>query len=301
LTLLLIVALAVGYIVLRNPGLLTGAQSLAGQAQNALQPPSPGEGYQWTWHPQPGQPGYVQVNGGPAPAGFDAGNMSSAQMAGGFAQQGISIAESIASKLAVSLPGAIPLVGAAIGVVTSVIGMISAHHQQMVAEEAALLNKAYPAILQRFVLILQSTVRGAAGEPNEVTSAQQAEPMIAEAVTDYYNTVAPMKQGSWPDGGPGGWPTTPGNVITKYKPHNCNGPCEVGHEVEMMANAVRQAVPLILSGGSWSNTEPAGRTAGNVTPWPVGLYLVNGHGTIWFYLMPAHAGFAGGPEVAVTL
>jgi hypothetical protein len=294
-----LLAIVIVWLVLTNPQLLQGlGASLTTAAGTAEQ-----------WPPAPGQPGYVTIGSQPAPAGYSLGNMQTAMSAASLTGTAAGATLGIGAALGATAPGgalaagtlagtAIPIVGIAVGAIGLVIGIISHHHAEMVAKEAAELNQALPLTYQRFVLILQATVRGAAGVENEITSAGQAEPLIQQAIDDYYAIVKPMQQGIWHDPAPGWRGSGPARPTPKT-PSGCNGPCFAGHQIEVIANAVRHAIPIILNGGTLS--EPSDFPANPGWIWPAGFTLTNGHGYFAFLPQPSHAGVVGMGEIDVTL
>jgi hypothetical protein len=292
-----LLAIVILYLVLTNPQLLQGFGASLTTPAGTLQ-----------WPPQPGQPGYVTIGGQPAPAGYSLGSTGTAMQAAGYAQTGVALAGSAAAVGSLA-PGAsfgaiagvssaLPIIGAAVGVIGLVVGIIGKHHAEMVAKEAAELNQALPLTYQRFVLILQATVRGAAGEQNEITSLGQAEPLIQQAIDDYYAIVKPMQQGTWHDPAPG-WRASGPAQPTPKTPKGCNGPCFAGHQIEVIANALRHAIPVILNRGTLS--EPSDFPNNPQWIWPAGFTLKDGHGYFTFLPQPSHAGVVGMGGIDVTL
>lgn len=86
---------------------------------------------------------------------------------------------------------ALPLIGTAIGVVSTVLGLIAAHHKAALAKEGQVLNQADPRLYTTFGLIIQGIMNG------EITSVGQATAIAKQAVTDYQTAVASVKRGSW--------------------------------------------------------------------------------------------------------
>jgi hypothetical protein len=217
-----------------------------------------------SWPPSEGQPGYVTIDSQPVQDQYYSGNTSAAVT--GYAGQGVAAVGSIASLSAggaggiagVASSAAIPIIGIGIGIITTITSIISKHHQEMVAKEAAELNQAVPIIMQRYVLIMQAVVRG------EITTKDQAWGQVQQAIVDYYTFVKPMLQGKWP------WPTdqSSGALVSEpKKPSTCNGPCVVGHYwIETGANMVYNTAIAIIS---------------------------NRHGIAVLGPIPSHAGFVG--------
>lgn len=196
--------------------------------------------------------------------------LSEIQLSTSMAQLGIGEAESLSQSItgtAISagtdLGKAIPIIGSVVGVVTSVLSIISAHHQQALANEGKVLNTTEPTTMQDLILVAQAAVQG------EITSVAQAKTYTDQIVSDWYLQVKPIQRGTWhytltptqdPTilgavgvGGPGvtespvSWFGS--NIAGDAKPDPCNAACVVGHyHIERDAAIVLLTVQAILSG-----------------------------------------------------
>ena len=218
--LLLIAALA-------GVGLLLVKGALAGGLPGGSSPVSTG-------------PGTVKIGGQPAPdySGFGPTGLQTADKLAGT---GLGAVSSIGSAVGATSSGgalaagttlgtAIPIAGIAIAGAGLILGLISKHHQEAVANEAKTLNEAVPAIQQRFILIIQACTY------KEITDVGTLQGFTKQAVDDYYKMVGSICKGRWPAG-------------TNPAPNPCNGPCTVGHVwIDTRAVKVNSIGADILSG-----------------------------------------------------
>lgn len=268
-------------------GLLAGAGLLAvksGALSKTLSGPGTSgpvgpNGQVIQWPPNPGQPGYVTVGGSPAPVGYYAGDAATAQKIAGLGGTGAGVAGSIGgmvggagfagSTAALALTG----VGAVLAVGGIIAGIISKHHQEAVRREAAGLNEAVPTILQRLVLIIQAGVRG------EIQSQDQGNALVKQAIDDYYSMVNSIKSGRWDVPG---WPSIKaGDPANAKAPNPCNGPCVVGHWMEIYGLSTMYTIRDILAGKH-------------------GVRVFSYTGSPNDVAQKAHAGFSGMPAVSVV-
>lgn len=247
------VILGGGYLLLRGGGL----SAITGQT-------TPG---QYT-PPRPGEPGYVTL--GSSPAGQDwtpqpGMALKATSLTGtgvglasglGLGSSGGIVGGSTFGASGTALGSAIPLIGIGVAVVGTVLGLISKHHQEALANEGKVLNSALPRALNAMILVAQAVVQ------KEVTSESQAKILLDQIVKDYYNEVKPIVHGNWPYTGqdmtadyvkvwkqrfqpPKGAP----GYSDYHAPDPCNAACVIGHFfAERNSFVVLYAVRDILAG-----------------------------------------------------
>lgn len=202
---------------------------------------------------------------------------------------GSQIAKSTGTAIATTAVAAIPLVGPFIapfvGMLSSLIG---AHHTQAVANEAQVMNAAFPV----YYATLQQIVQGANSGQFSADAARQ---QVDQAVSDYYATVQSIMKKSGPCKPPNKRPGDP-----------CNAACAVACEhVEPDANATKNA---LMSGGSVQisgfnsngqiqglpsmtlNVSPpsasaAGVLSGNAAGFPMWVWIAGGGALLLFLVM----------------
>ncbi len=186
----------------------------------------------------------------------------------------------LAAALATIAP-AIPFVGIALAVVSTVIACIEKHHEAALLAEHAALASALPIAYESLILIAQGVIVG------EITSVAEANMYSKTVIDDFYTAVKSVQRGTWPytlttsedpsvlagvgvngpgDPSPGAIPwygseggegsisgavnsTAPGETSAQKAPNPCNGPCGFGHYyVERGAAIVELTVAAILAG-----------------------------------------------------
>ena len=186
------------------------------------------------------QPGTVTVSG--QPGGSDWQPSHTAQTGFALAGAGIAGTEGVATAVGATAEGgafaagtalgtAIPLIGIGIAVVGTIVGMITAHHQQALAREGQALNGADQAAYKAFALVLQAVLNG------EISDAGTAQQHVNQIVSDWANEVAPVQRGKWIfDGSDMSadyqkvWIKRTQQPGSQYHaPDPCNGACVVQH------------------------------------------------------------------------
>lgn len=181
---------------------------------------APGGGTLGGVSPSGTEPGSVKIGGASAPdySGFGPTGLQTGTKVAGSVLGGV---VGVGAAFGATAPGgalaagtfagsAIPIAGIAIAGVAVILGLISKHHQEAVANEAKSLNEAVPLIQQRFILIVQACTY------KEVTDVGTLQALTKQAVDDYYKMVGSICKGRWPAG-------------VNPAPNPCNGPCTVGH------------------------------------------------------------------------
>lgn len=192
-------------------------------------------------------PGTVNVGGSPGGAAWQpAGNpMKTVQaLTGGVT--GLASALGAGSVAGIGSSGfaaagtafgtALPLIGVAVGLVTTIVGIISAHHQQALANEGRVLNSTDPNMINAMVMVLQAVLAG------EITTAAQAQAYLKQIVADWYSQVKSIEKGVWHFTGQDlsadyqkVWiertqPTAGAPGYSDYHaPDPCNAACLIGH------------------------------------------------------------------------
>lgn len=215
-------------------------------------------------------PGTVTIGGKPGGDAWQPGN-GPAKTALSLSQTGIGAATGISGAMGVHAglgasggflgAATAPLlgIGIAIGVITTILGIISAHHKQALANEGKMLNTADPNMLNAMVMVAQAAIHG------EIHSLQEAQAHTMQIVQDWYNQVKPIQRGtwhytaqdfaanqtyrnSWKRGSPG-VEHTQDALKSNWPPDPCNGACVIGHYfVERTAIVVQATVGEILAG-----------------------------------------------------
>lgn len=187
------------------------------------------------------KPGTVYVGG--QPGGADWQPSHTAQTGLAVAGQGLGAAEGISQAATggalgagTALGTALPIIGIGIGIVGSILGMISAHHQQALANEGKHLNDADPRAMQAMALVLQGVLNG------EIADAATAQHHLDQIKSDWLGEVSTIKRGNWPYTGqdmsadyqkvwiartqpPKGAP----GYSDYHAPDPCNGACVIDH------------------------------------------------------------------------
>ncbi len=243
------------------------------------------------------KPGSVIIGGQKAPAGWNptgdnlAGSASKAGRTTGTIVGSVSAIGTTGifgtSGLSVAIGGALPIVGAALVAVVTILSIIGAHHQAAVAAEGKALNDADPRSANAMVMVLQGILTG------QISSIASAQQMLAQIVADWYGEVKNIQKGTWhytltPAQDPslmgdvtGQGDTTSGdlnwfgaNIAGDSRPGVCNGPCVVGHYfVERNAAVVLLTIQAALAGN---------------------------HGVMTFPALPPHDASTGFPPIEVT-
>jgi hypothetical protein len=159
-----------------------------------------------------------------------------------IASVGLGAAQQIMSSLGKGT-SSIPIVGAVVGVVSSIIGMIGAHHQAALANEGKVLNQADPGTYQAFMLVAQAVQQG------QITTMDQVNAYLDQIVADWYLQVKSIQRGTW---------HLVLNQPNPRPPDPCNAACSVGHNfIESGAQRVRGACNDMIYGAHGTLILPA--------------------------------------------
>lgn len=218
--------------------------------------------------PGPGEPGYVTLGGQPAgedwnpsPSGTQKGISLAGTGVGALGSVGAGGAQGVVGTSGLlastsTLGAALPFIGIGIAAAGIVLGIISKHHQQALANEGKVLNSALPRAKNTMVLVAQAAIR------KEIQNIDQAQRLLDQIQTDYYNEVKPIQHGVWhftgadmtadydkvwikrfqpPKGAPG--------YSDYHAPDPCNAACVVGHfDVEYNLKVVLGTIKAIFAG-----------------------------------------------------
>ena len=210
--------------------------------------------------------GAVTLGGGSATTGYN-------PMAGMGTDMEIAQAEKLVQQvtgLALQVAGiTVPFIGIAFVGISTIIGLISAHHAAALKKEGETLNKFDPLALEAMVLVVQAVICG------EITTVEDAHRYLWQIVTDWYANVKSIQRGTWPYklttsqdpsilagvgiGGPGDPSIGTKNWFgSSDRPDPCNAACTVGHyAIERTAQIALLVCQAIFDGHHGIMTLPA--------------------------------------------